>query len=31
MGVIVNLLILSGLMFGLITGIYLGLKTIKLI
>ena len=31
MGVIVNFLILSGLMFALITGLYLGFKTIKLI
>jgi len=31
MGVIVNFLILSGVMFGLVTAIYLGLKTIKLI
>jgi hypothetical protein len=31
MGVVVNFLILSGVMFGLVTAIYLGLKTIKLI
>ena len=31
MGVIVNYLILSGFMFGVITALYLGLKTIKLI
>ena len=31
MGVIVNYLILSGVMFGLVSAIYLGLKTIKLI
>ena len=31
MGIIVNFLILSGIMFGLVTAIYLGLKTIKLI
>jgi hypothetical protein len=31
MGVIVNYLILAGVMFGLVTSIYLGLKTIKLI
>jgi hypothetical protein len=31
MNIVVNYLILCGLMFGLITGLYLGLKTIKLI
>ena len=31
MGVIVNYLILSGVMFGLVSAIHLGLKTIKLI
>jgi len=31
MGVVVNYLILSGVMFGLVSAIYLGLKTIKLI
>jgi hypothetical protein len=31
MSVILNYLILSGFMFGVITALYLGLKTIKLI
>lgn len=31
MSVVLNYLILSGFMFGLITALYLGLKTIKLI
>ena len=31
MSVVLNYLILSGLMFGLVSGLYIGLKTIKLI
>jgi hypothetical protein len=31
MSTILNYLILCGLMFGLVTGLYVGLKTIKLI
>jgi len=31
MSVVLNYLILSGFMFGVITALYLGLKTIKLI
>ena len=31
MSIILNYLILSGFMFGVITALYLGLKTIKLI
>ncbi len=31
MNIAINYLILSGLMFGLVTALYLGLKTIKLI
>jgi len=31
MNVILNYFILSGLMFGVVTALYLGLKTIKLI
>lgn len=31
MSIVLNYLILCGLMFGLVTGLYVGLKTIKLI
>jgi hypothetical protein len=31
MSIILNYLILSGLMFGVVAGLYVGLKTIKLI
>jgi hypothetical protein len=31
MSVVLNYFILSGLMFGLVSGLYIGLKTIKLI